>query len=187
MSFLKTLTCHRNKSEPLNAKLNAHTAFQTCSTERDQEMKKTLITSVTAFAILLSAGTSMAGPLRDHGQRGFARDIRSSVSQARNQADGMAYTQRATKRPADVAVGEQPTALSSAPVQGYPEVDSDFLLNRLGLVWFNLAMVNYPYPANFYANLPRSGIVAESFKNEFQNTADDARAQCSVTPGCPLN
>ncbi|MTI03285.1 hypothetical protein [Roseibium sp. RKSG952] len=34
-------------------------------------MKKTLITSVVALTIALSAGMSMAGPLRDHSQRSF--------------------------------------------------------------------------------------------------------------------
>ncbi|MEW2915830.1 hypothetical protein AB1A64_02050 [Ruegeria sp. ANG10] len=45
-------------------------------------MKKTLITSITAFAIVLSAGMAVAGPLRDHGHGGFTSDARSSVSQA---------------------------------------------------------------------------------------------------------
>lgn len=57
-------------------------------------MKKTLITSVTAFAIILSAGTSTAGPLRDHSQRGFAQKVHSSVSQTVNHADGMADIRR---------------------------------------------------------------------------------------------
>ncbi|WP_170347515.1 hypothetical protein [Ruegeria atlantica] len=48
-------------------------------------MKKTLITSVTAFAIVLCAGMSMAGPLGGNGQRGFAKDVRSTVSQAFDQ------------------------------------------------------------------------------------------------------
>ncbi|WP_271952787.1 hypothetical protein [Ruegeria faecimaris] len=59
-------------------------------------MKKTLITSVTAFAIVLSAGTSTAGPLRDHSQRGFAHKVHSSVSQTVNHADGMANTYQTT-------------------------------------------------------------------------------------------
>lgn len=59
-------------------------------------MKKTLITSVTAFAIILSAGASTAGPLRDHGQRGFAHKVHSSVSQTVNHTDGMANTFQTT-------------------------------------------------------------------------------------------
>ncbi len=150
-------------------------------------MKKTLITSVTAFAFVVNAGMSVAGPLRDHGQSGFASKARTSVSQALNNSDWMPHTFQTSKRPADVVIDEQPATLSSAPVQGYPEVASDSLLNHLGLVWFNLALVNYPYPANFYANLPKTGMVAESLKNEFQDTAIAAKAQCSATPNCPLN
>lgn len=53
-------------------------------------MKKTLITSATAFAIVLSAGMSMAGPLRDHGQRGTVHDARSTISQAISHSDRIA-------------------------------------------------------------------------------------------------
>ncbi|WP_299546867.1 hypothetical protein [uncultured Tateyamaria sp.] len=59
-------------------------------------MKKTLITSITAFAIVLSAGMSMAGPLGDHGFGGKAHDVRSSVSQAVKQADRTANTHQTT-------------------------------------------------------------------------------------------
>jgi len=59
-------------------------------------MKKTLITSVTAFAIVLSAGMAMAGPLRDHSQRGPTRDVRSPVSQTRNYIDRTANTHQST-------------------------------------------------------------------------------------------
>ncbi|WP_170410351.1 hypothetical protein [Ruegeria atlantica] len=45
-------------------------------------MEKTLITSVTAFALILNAGTSMAGPRNGHGPRAQAHDVRSTVSQA---------------------------------------------------------------------------------------------------------
>ena len=55
-------------------------------------MKKTLITSVTALAIVLSAGMSMAGPVRDHGQRGNVHDARSTISQSISHADRMAKT-----------------------------------------------------------------------------------------------
>ncbi len=96
MSFLKTLTCQRNKPEAQIAKLVSHTAYQSRSTERDQEMKKTLISSVTAFAIVLSAGMAMAGPVRDHGQRGHAHHVRSTVSQAFNHADKMTKTHQST-------------------------------------------------------------------------------------------
>ncbi|WP_170410358.1 hypothetical protein [Ruegeria atlantica] len=60
-------------------------------------MKKTLITCITAFAIILSAGTSTAGPLREHGQRGFAPKVHSSASQKINRADGIANTFQATQ------------------------------------------------------------------------------------------
>ncbi|WP_120501264.1 autotransporter outer membrane beta-barrel domain-containing protein [Roseovarius sp. EL26] len=46
-------------------------------------MKKAMITTATVFALVVSAGMSMAGPLRGDAQRGFAQDVRSSVSQAR--------------------------------------------------------------------------------------------------------
>ncbi|WP_299546876.1 hypothetical protein [uncultured Tateyamaria sp.] len=59
-------------------------------------MKKALITSVTAFAIILSAGTSTAGPLGDLGQHGFAPKVHSSVSQSVNHADGMTNTHHTT-------------------------------------------------------------------------------------------
>jgi len=55
-------------------------------------MKKTLIISVTAIALVLSAGMSMAGPLRGHDQRGHAQNVRTTVSQAFNQSDGMGNT-----------------------------------------------------------------------------------------------
>ncbi|WP_282169996.1 autotransporter domain-containing protein [Ruegeria atlantica] len=47
-------------------------------------MKKVMITSVTVFAIVASAGICMAGPSHGLGQRGYAKDVRSSVSQIRN-------------------------------------------------------------------------------------------------------
>ncbi|UWR96392.1 hypothetical protein [Phaeobacter inhibens] len=45
-------------------------------------MKKTLITSVTALAIVLNAGMSMAGPLNGQSFGGKAHDVRASVTQA---------------------------------------------------------------------------------------------------------
>lgn len=45
-------------------------------------MKKTLITSVTALAIVLNAGMSMAGPLNGQSFGGKAHDVRASVAQA---------------------------------------------------------------------------------------------------------
>ncbi|UWS08282.1 hypothetical protein [Phaeobacter inhibens] len=45
-------------------------------------MQKTLITAATVFALVLSAGASMAGPLNGHSFGGKAHDVRSSVSQA---------------------------------------------------------------------------------------------------------
>ncbi|NVO58666.1 autotransporter outer membrane beta-barrel domain-containing protein [Rhodobacteraceae bacterium B1Z28] len=47
-------------------------------------MKKVMITSVTVFAIVASAGICMAGPSHGLDQRGYAKDVRSSVSQVRN-------------------------------------------------------------------------------------------------------
>ena len=55
-------------------------------------MKKVMITTATVFALAMSAGMSMAGPLRDHGQRGNAHNARSSVSQALNTAATKANT-----------------------------------------------------------------------------------------------
>ncbi|WP_299546870.1 hypothetical protein [uncultured Tateyamaria sp.] len=166
-------------------------------------MKKALITSVTAFAIVLNAGASMAGPLGGNGHRGFAPDVRASVSEARSHASGMAHTLQITKGSTDIAVGEQPMALSAAPVQGYafdytdtpgtfdviagqqpttlssaatpaiPLDDTESLLSWLGLVWFNLALVNYPYPANFYDNLPgepeKKMIIKKTIANHHYN------------------
>jgi hypothetical protein len=60
-------------------------------------MKKKLITYVTAFAIILSAGTSTAGPLRETGQRGFAHKVYSSASQTFNHAYGTANNLQSTK------------------------------------------------------------------------------------------
>lgn len=60
-------------------------------------MQKTLITSVTAFAITLSAGMSMAGPLRDHGQPGHAHGVSSTVSQVRTHAETKSKTHQTTK------------------------------------------------------------------------------------------
>ncbi|WP_216824960.1 hypothetical protein [Roseovarius sp. EL26] len=48
-------------------------------------MQKVMITTATVFALVVSAGMSMAGPLGGNGQRGFAQDVRSSVSQAFDQ------------------------------------------------------------------------------------------------------
>ncbi len=55
-------------------------------------MKKTLITSVTALAIVLNAGMSMAGPLNGNGFGRKAHDVRASVSQAFTNADHKAHT-----------------------------------------------------------------------------------------------
>lgn len=70
-------------------------------------MKKVMITTATVFAIVLTAGMSMAGPLRDHSQRGFAPDVRSSVSQAFNHTDRKAtdfQSSTRTDRGFDVSV-----------------------------------------------------------------------------------
>ena len=45
-------------------------------------MQKTVITAATVFALLMSAGASMAGPLNGNGFSGKAHDVRSTVSQA---------------------------------------------------------------------------------------------------------
>jgi len=60
-------------------------------------MKKALITSITALAIILSAGTSTAGPLREHGQRGFAHKAHSSASQTFNNFYGTAKNLQTAK------------------------------------------------------------------------------------------
>lgn len=65
-------------------------------------MKKTLITSIAAFAIVLSTGTSMAGSLRDHVQRGHVPDVRPSVSQALSPDDGMVNTDQTAKLNASI-------------------------------------------------------------------------------------
>ncbi|NVO58665.1 hypothetical protein HW561_23115 [Rhodobacteraceae bacterium B1Z28] len=59
-------------------------------------MKKAMIASATVLALVVSAGTSMAGPLRDQGQRGFAQEVRSSVSQARGHAGTKVKTHQTT-------------------------------------------------------------------------------------------
>ncbi|AHD10062.1 hypothetical protein [Phaeobacter gallaeciensis] len=60
-------------------------------------MQKTMITATTVFALFMSAGASMAGPLNGHGFSGKAHDVRSTVSQALNNADQMAHTYHADK------------------------------------------------------------------------------------------
>ncbi len=45
-------------------------------------MQKTMITAATVFALVMSAGASMAGPLNGNGFGGKAHDVRSAVSQA---------------------------------------------------------------------------------------------------------
>jgi len=55
-------------------------------------MKKTMITTATVAALVLSAGMSMAGPLGGNGKLAFTQDVRSSVSQTLKQTDGMANT-----------------------------------------------------------------------------------------------
>lgn len=75
-------------------------------------MQKTLITSVTAFAIILSAGMSMAGPSPDHGQRGHAHDVSTTVSQGRTHTETKSKTHQATK---ESGVG---SGLTSQPAVG---------------------------------------------------------------------
>ncbi|MES0863363.1 hypothetical protein ABLN87_13485 [Ruegeria sp. SCPT10] len=60
-------------------------------------MKKAMITTATMFALVVSSGMSMAGPLRDHAQRGHAQDVRSTVSQAHTHAETKSKTQQTTK------------------------------------------------------------------------------------------
>ncbi|MFS4579741.1 hypothetical protein [Phaeobacter sp. C3_T13_0] len=50
-------------------------------------MQKTMITTATVAALVLSTGTSMAGPLGGNGNRAFTQDVRSSVSQTLSQFD----------------------------------------------------------------------------------------------------
>ncbi|WP_299083067.1 hypothetical protein [uncultured Ruegeria sp.] len=59
-------------------------------------MKKVLIASATVFAIVASAGMSMAGPLRDQGQRGFGQKVQVSASQAIGHASEKAKTHQTT-------------------------------------------------------------------------------------------
>ncbi|WP_120632287.1 hypothetical protein [Ruegeria sp. EL01] len=59
-------------------------------------MKKAMITTATVFALVLNAGMSMAGPLRDHGQRGHAQDVRSTVSQVHTHAETKSKTHQTT-------------------------------------------------------------------------------------------
>lgn len=47
-------------------------------------MKRALTPSATILALVVSAGTSMAGPLQDHSEYGFAQDVHSSVALDRN-------------------------------------------------------------------------------------------------------
>ena len=55
-------------------------------------MQKTVITAATVFALLMSAGASMAGPLNGNGFSGKAHDMRASASQAFNTAGQIAHT-----------------------------------------------------------------------------------------------
>ncbi|WP_300074341.1 hypothetical protein [uncultured Ruegeria sp.] len=59
-------------------------------------MKKVLIASATVFAIVASAGMSMAGPLRDQGQRGFGQKVHASASQAIGHASEKAKAHQTT-------------------------------------------------------------------------------------------
>ncbi|CUK10477.1 hypothetical protein RUE5091_03318 [Ruegeria denitrificans] len=61
-------------------------------------MKKVMITIATAFALAMSAGTSMAGPSIAHGKRGHAHDVRSSVLQARDHVDSKSKNHQTTER-----------------------------------------------------------------------------------------
>ncbi|KIC39864.1 hypothetical protein RA27_16280 [Ruegeria sp. ANG-R] len=63
-------------------------------------MKKFMIPFAAALAISASAGMSMAGPLRDHGQRNNAHDVRSAVSQTRTHADTKPKYHQTIKKPA---------------------------------------------------------------------------------------
>ncbi|NOD65815.1 MULTISPECIES: hypothetical protein [unclassified Ruegeria] len=57
-------------------------------------MKKTIIASATVIALVASAGMSMAGPLRAHGNNGRTHDVRSSISQTLNQPGKITKTQQ---------------------------------------------------------------------------------------------
>ncbi|ATF18786.1 hypothetical protein [Phaeobacter gallaeciensis] len=72
-------------------------------------MQKTMITATTVFALLMSAGASMAGPLNGHSFGGNAHDVRSFVSQAIGNTDKMAHTYHA-----DHGFGQDQNNLSSA-------------------------------------------------------------------------
>ncbi|AHD10063.1 hypothetical protein [Phaeobacter gallaeciensis] len=71
-------------------------------------MQKTMITATTVFALFMSAGASMAGPLNGHGFSGKAHAVRSSVSQAIGNADQMAHTYRT-----DIGFGQDQNNLTS--------------------------------------------------------------------------
>ena len=45
-------------------------------------MQKTMLTAATIFAVVTTAGASMAGPLNGNGFGGNSHDVRSNVSQA---------------------------------------------------------------------------------------------------------
>jgi len=55
-------------------------------------MQKTMITAATMFALLMSAGASMAEPLNGHSFGGKAHDVRASATQAFNTASQIAHT-----------------------------------------------------------------------------------------------
>ncbi|WP_170410353.1 hypothetical protein [Ruegeria atlantica] len=89
-------------------------------------MKKTLITSVTAFALILSAGMSSAHPSIGHGHNGHAQHLSPATSPTDNFADTTADYHQANKVPANAATGEQPTTLSSKGPGGSYQWSRDY-------------------------------------------------------------
>ncbi|WP_170347517.1 hypothetical protein [Ruegeria atlantica] len=80
-------------------------------------MQKTMITAATVFALLMSAGASMAGPLNGHSFGGKTHDARSTVSQALDNADRGANTHQTTTVTGSNPISELPNVVV-VPVQG---------------------------------------------------------------------
>ena len=59
-------------------------------------MKKAIIASATVIALLASAGMSIAGASRAHGNHGRVHDVRSSFSQTSHQSGKITNTQHTT-------------------------------------------------------------------------------------------
>ncbi|WP_170334860.1 hypothetical protein [Ruegeria arenilitoris] len=89
-------------------------------------MKKTLISSVTAFAIVLSAGMAMAHPSGGHGHHEHAQDLNSAASQTRDHTDVKSDNNQTKKMSTDAATSEQSISLSSTPPSGSYQWSHDY-------------------------------------------------------------